>query len=80
MCCKMLSAFLQSRRLLAYPYQRGYAQRRRELLQTGESEGGGSGEAAGCFPDIYTQQDFINWLDGSYIGTFCQPCACHFAC
>lgn len=56
-----------SRRLLAYPYQRGYAQRRRELLQTGESEGGGSGEAAGCFPDIYTQQDFINWLDGSYI-------------
>ncbi|DBA77252.1 hypothetical protein WJX79_006430 [Trebouxia sp. C0005] len=56
-----------SRRLLTYPYQRGYAQRRRELLQTGESEGGGSGEAAGCFPDLYTQQDFINWLDGSYI-------------
>lgn len=52
-----------------HPYQRGYAQRRRELLQSGESEGGGSGEAAGCFPDLYTQQDFINWLDGSYIGT-----------
>lgn len=56
-----------ARRLLTYPYQRGYAQRRRDLLQTGESEGGGSGLAAGCFPDLYTQQDFIDWLDGSYI-------------
>ena len=53
---------------MTYPYQRGYAQRRRDLLQTGESEGGGSGLAAGCFPDLYTQQDFIDWLDGSYIG------------
>lgn len=35
---------------------------------TGESEGGGSGQSAGCFPDIYDGQDFKNWLDGSYIG------------
>ena len=35
---------------------------------TGESEGGGSGQTAGCFPDIYDGQDFKNWLDGSYIG------------
>ncbi|KAL3141520.1 hypothetical protein ABBQ32_004770 [Trebouxia sp. C0010 RCD-2024] len=57
-----------SRRLLAYPYQRGFAQRRQMLQETtGESEGGGSGMSAGCFPDIYDSQDFKNWLDGSYI-------------
>lgn len=40
---------------------------------TGESEGGGSGMSAGCFPDIYDSQDFRNWLDGSYIGKCAVP-------
>lgn len=77
-----LIGVVQSRRLLAYPYQRGFAQRRQMLQETtGESEGGGSGMSAGCFPDIYDSQDFKNWLDGSYIGMCvlsavrpCSPC------
>lgn len=55
-----------ARRLLATPYLTYSARRRRALLQ-GESEGGGAGQSAGCFPDIYTGQDFENWLEGSYI-------------
>lgn len=38
---------------------------------TGESEGGGSGQSAGCFPDIYDGHDFKNWLAGTYIGKLC---------
>ncbi|KAK9865553.1 hypothetical protein WJX84_010411 [Apatococcus fuscideae] len=38
----------------------------RRLLQSGEVEGGGSGLAAGCFPDFYSPQDFENWLNGVY--------------
>ena len=41
---------------------------------TGEAEGGGSGQSAGCFPDIYDGQDFKNWLDGSYIGEYFVSC------
>lgn len=44
---------------------------------TGESEGGGSGQSAGCFPDIYDGHDFKNWLDGSYIGKFCASIMFH---
>ena len=72
--------YVQSRRLLAYPYQRGFAQRRQMLQEsTGESEGGGSGMSAGCFPDIYDSQDFKNWLDGSYIGK-CALFCCVYCC
>ena len=39
----------------------------RRLLQS-ESEGGGSGTSAGCFPDFYTPQDFDDWLQGNYQG------------
>ncbi|KAK9818838.1 hypothetical protein WJX74_010640 [Apatococcus lobatus] len=39
---------------------------RRKLLQGGEVEGGGSGLAAGCFPDFYSPQDFHNFLLGTY--------------
>ena len=45
---------------------------------TGESEGGGSGQSAGCFPDIYDGQDFKNWLDGSYIGKLFASCVSYF--
>ena len=43
-------------------------QARRKLLQGGEVEGGGSGLAAGCFPDFYSPQDFHNFLLGTYQG------------
>ena len=66
---------MQSRRLLATPYLTYSARRRRALLQ-GESEGGGAGLSAGCFPDIYTAQDFENWLEGSYIGQQHQTAGC----
>lgn len=39
----------------------------RRLFQA-ESEGGGSGTSAGCFPDFYSAQDFEEWLQGSYQG------------
>lgn len=45
---------------------------------TGESEGGGSGQSAGCFPDIYDGLDFKNWLDGSYIGAYSASCISQF--
>ena len=44
----------------------------RRLLQSGEVEGGGSGLAAGCFPDFYSPQDFENWLNGVYQGMIHQ--------
>lgn len=47
---------------------------------TGESEGGGSGQTAGCFPDIYDGQDFKNWLDGSYIGELLPYVSLHCIC
>ena len=43
------------------------------LLQDSESEGGGSGSSAGCFPDFYTAQDFDDWLQGTYQGVPAFP-------
>ncbi|CAL5228510.1 g11659 [Coccomyxa viridis] len=52
----------------SYAAAEGEGSRRlhRRLLQDSESEGGGSGSSAGCFPDFYTAQDFDDWLQGTY--------------
>jgi hypothetical protein len=44
--------------------------RRSRALLAGEGEGAGvvAGGSGGCFPDLYTADDFSAWLQGTYQG------------
>jgi hypothetical protein len=42
----------------------GTRRRYRRLFQ--EGEGGANEGSSGCFPDFYSTQDFVDWLQGNY--------------